>query len=347
MMKNKIIPILLLFLFSVSCFSCGNKNDEPDNPNNKGKDIQKEVQSLTNELWSTSALYPSDSKRKQAFAKLQGYADLCSADYFKNYLSSLPTAANNWEKYDPILAFYRISFDKVLDEIKNTQVAQGSAVVWMLYNMGYVVKTPSGCFAIDISHKNAARLAPYIDFLCVTHNHSDHYSTELIQTMFDAGKPVLSNYLKAGENYAYTSTKATDYTIGKFQITTNMNDHNTTLTNFVTTYQINCGEDSGSFVLMHVGDSNYKVSQYVIKENVDVMIIRYAPNAETENNVVGKIVTPKYVLMSHIMELTHAGVEESRWTLEMGLERASKINCEQTYMPFCGDKLVWINSKLQ
>jgi hypothetical protein len=30
--------------------------------------------------------------------------------------------------------------------------------------MGYVVKTPSGCFAIDISHRWAKELAPYIDF---------------------------------------------------------------------------------------------------------------------------------------------------------------------------------------
>ncbi|WP_165044830.1 MBL fold metallo-hydrolase [Dysgonomonas sp. ZJ709] len=345
-MKKKITYMLFLFVFSITLFSCGDKNEEPDDPNPGGKNIQKEVQDLANSLWSTSSVNPSDSKRKSCFDKVQGYADLCQASYFKNYLSSLSAAADNSEKYDPILAFYRISFDKVLEEIKTTQVSEGSAVIWQVYNMGYVVKTPSGCFAIDISHKYAAKLAPYIDFLCVTHNHSDHYSAELNQAMFDAGKPVLSNYLKAGENYLYTSTRATDYTIGKFRITTNMNDHNSTLTNFVTTYQINCGDDTGNFVLMHVGDSNYKASQYSIKENVDVMIIRYAPNAETENNVIGKTLTPINVLMSHIMELAHAGVDESRWTLEQGLERASKINYEQTYMPFWGEKLVWSKSKL-
>lgn len=70
--------------------------------------------------------------------------------------------------------------------------------------MGYVVKTPSGCFAIDISHRWAKELAPYIDFLCVTHKHSDHYSNDLIQAMFDLGKPVLSNYLK-DTTYPYTA----------------------------------------------------------------------------------------------------------------------------------------------
>lgn len=346
-MKKKITSILFLVVFCLSLFSCGDKNDDPNDPNPGGNNIQKEVQSLTDDLWSTSFLNPTDTKRRQAFDKIQDYADLCSASYFKNYLSSLPAAAETSEKYDPILSLYRISFDKVLEEIKTAQISQGTAVIWLIYNMGYVIKTPSGCFAIDISHKYAAKLAPYIDFLCITHNHSDHYSAELIQAMFDAGKPVLSNYLKQGENYPYTSTKATNYTIGKFRITTNMNDHNSTLPNFVTTYQINCGDDTGNAVLMHVGDSNYKASQYSIKEKVDVMIIRYAPNAETENNVIGKIMNPQYVLMSHIMELAHAGVDESRWTLEQGLERAGKINCEQTYMPFWGEKLVWSNNKLQ
>lgn len=346
-MKKKITYMLFLFVFCITLFSCGDKNEEPDDPNPGGKNIQKEVQDLADNLWSTSSVNPTDTKRKSCFDKVQGYADLCPASYFKNYLGSLSAASETSEKYDPILAFYRISFDKVLEEIKTTQVSEGTAVIWQVYNMGYVVKTPSGCFAIDISHKYAAKLAPYIDFLCVTHNHSDHYSSELNQAMFDAGKPVLSNYLKQGENYPYTSIRATDYTIGKFRITTNMNDHNSTLTNFVTTYQINCGDDTGNFVLMHIGDSNYKASQYSIKENVDVMIIRYAPNAGTENNVIGKILDPQCVLMSHIMELAHAGVDESRWTLEQGSERASKINCNQTYMPFWGEKFIWSKNKLQ
>jgi len=51
-------------------------------------------------------------------------------------------------------------------------------------------------------------------------------------------------------------------------------------------------------------------------------------------------------LLSHILELAHAGVDESRWSLDMALERASKINCEQTYVPMWGEKLVWKNNKL-
>ena len=83
---------------------------------------------------------------------------------------------------------------------------------------------------------------------------------------------------------------------------------------------------------MHVGDSNFKPEQYTnIAPHVNVLIPRYAPNALTENN---------------ILEMAHAGVDASRWSLDMALERASKINCDQTYVPMWGEKMVWKNGKL-
>jgi hypothetical protein len=216
----------------------------------------------------------------------------------------------------------------------------------MVYNMGYVIKTPSACFGVDISHRWALKLAPYLDFICITHNHSDHYSKPLYDEMFRLGKPVLSNFLRTGQNYQYTTAKTAgtkvSFKIGNIGIYTNVNDHNnSTLKNFVTTYQFNTGEDGGNLVIMHVGDSNYNPSQYDIKEPVDIFIPRYAPNALTENNVIGsgKKITPKYVLLSHILELAHEGVEESRWSIQLGLERASKLDCENSFLPFWGEKL--------
>ena len=211
-------------------------------------------------------------------------------------------------------------------------------------------QTPSGCFAIDISHRWAKELAPYIDFLCVTHKHSDHYNTDLIQAMFDLGKPVLSNYLK-DTTYPYTAKGDKDYEIGKFKLRTCITDHNNSgLSNFVTIFQIDCGDDTGNFVFMHVGDSNFKPEQYTnIAPHVNVLIPRYAPNALTENNILGTgagQVQPDYVLLSPILELAHAGVDASRWSLDMALERASKINCDQTYVPMWGEKMVWKNGKL-
>lgn len=330
--------------------SCSNDNDDITT-GYEGilDDLSEEVNVTVQELWSTSPL-TLDAKRTGALTKIQGYADNCLSDYFSTFLSGYDQTSENMEKADPILIYYRSAFDRVLEDIKNSSVEEGTVELWQLYNMGYVIKTSSGCFAIDISHRWAKELAPYIDFLCVTHNHADHYNKELIQAMFDLGKPVLSNYLQ-DESYEYTSKTPTDYTIGNFAIHTSITDHNNSgLSNFVTVFYIDCGEDTGNFTLIHTGDSNFKPEQFTnIASHVNVLIPRYAPNALTENNIIGTGLgqtLPDYVLLSHILELAHADTDSSRWSVEMALERASKINCEQTYVPMWGEKLVWKNGKL-
>ena len=348
-MKNLFRTFVILFLAIVST-SCSNDNDDITT-GYEGilDDLSEEVNVTVQELWSTSPL-TLDAKRTGALAKIQGYADNCLSDYFSTFLSGYDQTSENMEKADPILIYYRSAFDRVLEDIKNSSVEEGTVELWQLYNMGYVIKTSSGCFAIDISHRWAKELAPYIDFLCVTHNHADHYNKELIQAMFDLGKPVLSNYLQ-DESYEYTSKTPTDYTIGDFAIHTSITDHNNSgLSNFVTVFYIDCGEDTGNFTLIHTGDSNFKPEQFTnIASHVNVLIPRYAPNALTENNIIGTgwgQTLPDYVLLSHILELAHADTDSSRWSVEMALERASKINCEQTYVPMWGEKLVWKNGKL-
>lgn len=345
MRKNYLYILLLIFISSLSLYACTDDSKDNSKPSTGGNLQQNDATGIAEQLWSTSPLNLDDT-RKEAFDRIQEYADTCSANYFKNYLVSLEQACEVAEKYDPILNFYRLSFDKILDEIQTTKVEEGTSVIWMLYNMGYIVKTPSGCFGIDISHRYAEKLAPYLDFLCITHNHADHYSSDLIQSMLGANKPVLSNYLSPSENYKYTSIVPNTYTIGNFAITTNITDHNTNLKNFVTTYQINCGEDGGNLVLMHVGDSNYQASQYEIAEPVNIFIPRYAPNALAENNVLGSVATPDYTLLSHILELSHAGVDESRWSIELALERASNLNSKNSIVPFWGEKMIWKNGIL-
>lgn len=339
----------LFCLLAIALTGCGDKDEARGNDEPILTGLAKEVDAVAQQLWESSPLTAS-AARAAAFDKIQPYADQCKDDYFISYLKGLDETSISMEKTTPILYFYRSAFDRVMNGIRNTKVENGTAAVWLLYNMGYVVKTPSGCFAVDISHRWAKELAPYIDFLCVTHKHSDHYSTDLIQAMFDSGKPVLSNYLK-DTSYPYTAKGDRDYEIGKFRIKTCVTDHNNSgLSNFVTVFSIDCGEDTGGFVFMHVGDSNYKPAQYTnLPAHVNVLVERYAPNALTENNILGSgngQVEPDYVLLSHILELSHADVSDSRWSLDMALERASKIKCEQTCVPMWGEMLVWKNGEL-
>ena len=352
-MKNWIfIGCLLAGLFSSS--SCSDDDNAWSSSQGELSELtkqQQEAQTVMKQLWASTPLQaqPLQAERQTALNQLQGLADKCTATYFTDYLTTMDNRAELIEKYDVMASCYRFAFDKVIQEIKEDKVENGTTHIWLLYNMGHIVKTPSGCFGIDLMHRWAKELAPYLDFLCITHNHKDHYDDPLITAMLEAGKPVLSNFIKGGKEY--TSTVPANYTIKNFSIRTSITDHNNSgLSNFVTVYSIDCGSDSGHFTLMHTGDSNYKAAQYTnILSTVDVLIPRYAPNALTENNIIGDKkgqTQPAYVLLSHILELTHVSEEESRWSIPSALERASKIACQQTYVPMWGEKMIWKNNKL-
>lgn len=318
--------------------SCGKENagDDPQTPGEQGK---KEVPAVMETLWKTSAMDTDMTVRMEAFDEIQKYADACSNLTFDSYMAAGDRLAASLESSTEILSCYDAAFSRVLEGIRTETPSAGEVHIWMLYNMGYVIKTPSGCFGIDIYHRRGAELAPYLDFYASTHVHQDHRCDSLIDAMIEAGKPVLTNWLdRAG--YVYTSTVAKDYEIGNFSIHTFITRHNNGDSNVpVTVFQIGCGNDTGDFTVMHSGDSNFTASEFDVTEGIDVYIPRYAPNALTENNVIGSIFKPKYVFLSHILELSHADPSASRWTLEQGLERASRLDCDNAYMPFWGEKI--------
>ena len=357
MNKIRKIRYILCCLLAVGIMGCSDDDNNSIVTGYEGilDNLAASVNATSQELWTSPLVL--DAKRTDAMEKLQDYADKCKADYFSVFLSGYDQTSLNMVKSDSILYFYRTAFERVLDGVKSSTVENGTAQIWLLYNMGYIIKTPSGCFGIDISHRWAEEFAPYLDFLCVTHKHSDHYSNNLIQAMYDLDKPVLSNYLQPVASYPFYSKKSEEYTIGNFKIRTCITNHNeASLKNFVTVFYIDCGDDAGGLTLIHTGDSNFKPVQYAditdandVNHHVNVLIPRYAPNALTENDIIGTgtgQVTPDYVLLSHVLELSHADEEDSRWTVQSAWERASKINCQQTYVPMWGEKLVWKNGKL-
>lgn len=304
--------------------------------------IPTEPNNTMNSLWGLSPIEKDISKRKVELDKIQLYSDKCAASLFKSYLSTDKITADAIEKHEDIVICYKMAFNKVLEEVKSTKVPNGQSVIWQIYNMGYVIKTPDACFGVDICNREAELFAPYLDFYCSTHKHADHYNIELMNAMHKAGKPVISNFYEPSENYSYFSKENSSFNIGNIKINSFITDHNNaTLKNFVTVFEIDCGDNSGNFVFTHVGDSNYNPSQFRLTTNASVFIPRYAVNELTENNIISTITNPKYVLLSHILELSHDGIDESRWSIELGLKRAQLINNPNTFMPFWGDKMIW------
>lgn len=338
---------LLIALSACLILSCG-KPSRGDTPGpNPGTETKPAGVQLLETLWTTTSPLTVDQTRKETLDGIQKLADACTNTAFKNLLASDANKYALTVKYDPILSAYDAAFDRVLAALKGGHPAAGETIIWQLYNMGYVIQTPTANFGIDLYHYRAAEMAPYLDFVCSTHTHQDHKSDALQDAMFKAGKPVLSNYYTPEKNYSYTSEVAKDYELAGCKLHTFITKHNNGTNNVpVTVFQIDCGSNAGGLVLMHSGDSNFIASEFDVTKPINVYIPRYAPNALTENQVIGQVFTPDYVLLSHVLELSHKDISDSRWSFELALERASKLNCDKTYVPFWGEKLVWKNGKL-
>ena len=74
------------------------------------------------------------------------------------------------------------AFGKVLEEAKSTKIRDRPAV-WLVYNMGIIVKTRETLFSVDLCHRRAVEIAPLLDFALITHNHNDHYTRRFYETM--------------------------------------------------------------------------------------------------------------------------------------------------------------------
>ncbi len=117
----------------------------------------------------------------------------------------------------PIQAFFHHRMEQAAAEIESTRVDTG-AVIWKLYNHGFIVRTASITLAFDlhpgpagfrITNANGehgiarcpefpmpdavmARLTAQCDVLFISHAHGDHACRPVAQAFLDQGKPVVA-----------------------------------------------------------------------------------------------------------------------------------------------------------
>lgn len=274
-LKIKNIRISILTMFAATALfgavACG--GDEPDTPSGGGNDPAPQpsgstIETVVADLLDNTSCLNADDKRMKLIEQVQKYSDACpKADYDKYYKLSSASDAAKMEN-NTILGYYKKALQRVVSEVKSTTVPQGKVALWHLYNMGYVVKTPSHCFGIDLKHREAAELVPYIEFLLITHEHSDHYSPELNAAMKLAGKAVYSNFV---DNEYKITGKKTIKPVDGMEIVVALADHSAELKNFCVTYQIDCGADTGNKVIYHIGDT-YNASQLSKTKDIDIFI---------------------------------------------------------------------------
>jgi hypothetical protein len=292
----------------------------------------------------TTSPFILDDQRINLIKRIQVYADGLTDVTFKDeYLTGTEQKSVDMENSIPVLYFYRDAFDTVLKELQTKEAPKDSVIIWSLYNMGIIVRTPSGCYGIDVNHRWAERLEPYLDFICVTHNHNDHTST-LMSVMKSKGKPVLSNFFK--DDARYCSTVPFNYKIGNFSIRTDITDHDATLPNFVSVFRI----ESDGFSILHCGDSNFNPGQYINTiGKVNLLIFFNTESVDGNQIIAPNLITPDYVALSHFVELRHkVYVSPKRYSLISGLNAISTINCKNTILPLWGEKMSWqANSQFQ
>jgi hypothetical protein len=298
---------------------------------------------------SRTSPFQLNEERLQLLKKIEKISDeFNNPAYFREYLNSPEEAATAMEKASPLLYCYRKAFDKVMDEVANTRVKKGSVAIWLLYNMGFIVKTPSAAFGVDVNHRLADQLEPYLDFLCITHNHGDHMNAKLMEAMTKKGKPVLSNFYEQGE--AYTSKTPQRYNIGNFTLQTDISDHlrSADLPDFVTIFKIDCGPDTDNFTLLHGGDTGFDPIRFTHVEGpVDLVVLRWG--AARENDILGTgsgQVQPDFAILSHLIEQGHHPYPKGQASITKTLEHLPNVKCDHTIIPFWGEKMVWKNKQM-
>lgn len=294
----------------------------------------RRIDALIRDIWNGSVV-DMDKDRLFAMYRMQDYMDSLSNSTFGDYLVADEKTRREMER-GTVLHYYQAALEKILRELPRTRVEKGTVAIWHLYNMGYVVKTPTRCFAVDIKHPEASRLVPYIDFLMITHRHSDHFTDELNKAMTDAGKPVFANW----ESGLYPLTDLSgvrELRIGDISIRTALTDHNAQLKDFVITYLVDCGADTDNVVFYFTGDTGI-TDQVVPGGPVDIFVPHIHVGLDMERAAAQ--VDPCWILSSHILELGHRQTLW-RWSYFDGLGISHDTHRKNVFVPCWGDKVIY------
>ena len=329
---KKVITSLLVLMASavVASAQIVKQLEEPTD-----KEFRKAVKTL---MYKTNG-HDITPKRMEAMESVQAVFNRFTHTAWSDYLGESDPAKVAELERTGIPYFLRNAFEKVRKEVATTKVKEGTVAIWLLYNMGYIVKTPTSTFGIDIYSRYAEDLLDMIDFVMITHAHGDHYTKEMAEGMTRRNKPVFANFDIAEANV----TRVEDgkvYEVGDVKIRTTIGDHNAQLLNYVVAYEIDCGESTDNTILYHTGDS-YNYTQLNPQQQVDIFIPHMAVSLDIQSYI--DKFKPRHVFLSHLHELGHS-IEKWRWTFHDALDLKSRLRHDHIWIPCWGEKVVYDRS---
>lgn len=288
---------------------------------------------MIRKLWNEIPVTDWEGRKPHLDKIIEAADQIPTTREYKQYMNLSTADSLSYYRNLDILRYNDDAFNKVLAEVKSSKVPEGEVYIWMVYNMGYVLKTAKVCFAMDLKHRRAKELIPYLDFATITHKHGDHYSDDFNEAMQQAGKPVLSNFIENG----YLVKDGGEMQLSGVSIRTNYADHNVKLLKFVVVYEFELGKDVKKFTVVHSGDAcNYEQIQPKRKADIFIYHMRVGLNLEKAH----ENVLPKISLLSHVLELGHPK-GKARWTYDDALNKRNEISMKEVWVPIWGEKMVF------
>ena len=306
------------------------------------KELKKAVRNV---LHKTTCRAEDMDKRVEAMGVIQRELNNFTTKDWAQYESLTDRKEIACAEKSGAMYFYRKAADKVLKEVRNTRVKQGHVVMWSLYNMGYIVKTPSQTFAIDLRHMHADEFAKHLDFVMITHKHADHGAMREYKALAAAGVPVYAGYMPQSmpEGLVWNFVEdGGEFKVGNVSVKGKRIDHSYKGEGLklVTAYEVDCGEDAGNAVILHSGDGrNYE--QLAPEKSVDFFIFHVSVGLNIQK-AIDKI-DPEYAVFSHVWEMGHE-VLKWRWTIDDATTRMDAIEGRDPSSLLCpcwGEKMVY------
>lgn len=238
---------------------------------------------------------------------------------------------------NPVLQFNDHALERILQQLPNEKPEPGTVTIWYLYNMGFVIKTPTACFGVDINHRKGEKLAPYLDFLVVTHNHNDHYTLSLMREMTASGKMVISNFYP---NPGYTKAPSMTHEINGVTIHCGESDHNNRLRKFTMPMEIICPTGNRNFVFFTSGDTCHHSFLQNKSETIDLYAVH--PRNGMSAIEAAKKINAKHTFIVHLHEMTHE-YNKWRWKFQDGRNELAIFDEQKknAYLPVWGEKFIW------
>ena len=298
-MSGVIIVIIILLVYTYKF------PERPDKTDPAYKHMEASLNSVREWLWNHPPDGTNRAERRQRMHILQKACDRLPASIYLKYRDAWDdereTAAALEEEY-LALSYVRTATRHAMQDIRKTRVKQG-AVVWYLYNMGYVFKTPDACFGIDLHFRDAEALTEDLDFLLITHSHPDHYEKQLLDSMIAAEKPVITRWYSG----SIIVKEPREFVFDTVRVKIDIGDHHYHIPvigcNNMLMFQIDCGEATHPCTIYHGGDGN-RYKKMRPDKPVDLFIVHDQFPMDITNAI--HYLQPRITIVSHLMELGHS-----------------------------------------